>query len=97
MADFTEKQKQDSSYAVPYDEQSANDIYKNARDRVRSINRDPITEKEREPFLKAVKAMEGEGPFGLDEMLNKVLAKKQEQVAAENAAAEDKGPQPQMS
>ncbi len=41
--------------------------------------------------------MEGEGPFGLDEMLNKVLAKKQEQVAAENAAAEDKGPQPQMS
>ena len=92
-----EMQKQDSAYAVPYDEQSANDIYKNARDRVRSINRNPITAKEREPFLKAVKALEGEGPFGLDEMLNKVLAKKQEQVAAENAAAEAEGPQPQMS
>ena len=85
--------EQDKGYALPYDEESAKKQYTMARDNVRHVNRKPITEKEREPILKAVQALKAENrePMGLDEMLTAVNAKKKE--LENQAKAESQGPQ----
>ena len=82
--------EKDKDYPLPYDEESANKQYTTARDKVRSININPITDKERKPFLRAVQALEKEnkGPMKLDEMLTVVKAKDKEIVAQLNAQAE---------
>ncbi|MBP5749406.1 MAG: hypothetical protein J6X24_01295, partial [Firmicutes bacterium] len=90
--------EKDKDYALPYDEKSANDQYVAARNNVRSVNRKPITDEERKPFLEAVRALktENKGPMKLDEMLTAVKAKNKELVEQANAQAE--GPQePQAS
>ena len=83
----------DKGYALPYDEETAKKQYTSARENVRLVNRKPITEKEREPILKAVQALKAENrePMGLDEMLTAVNAKKKE--LADQAEAESQGPQ----
>ena len=83
--------ERDKAYALPYDEKTANEMHQNARNNVRNINRDPITEKERAPFLEAVNALKAEnkGPMGLDDMLKAVKDKNKELIAQ----AEAQGPQ----
>ena len=89
--------EQDKGYALPYDEESANKQHTMARDNVRHVNRKPITEKEQEPILKAVQALNAENrePMGLDEMLTAVNAKKKE--LENQAQAQAEGPQASKS
>ena len=91
-------QKRDEGYALPYDEKTANAQHKIARDNIRQIYRDPITEQDRDLFRPAVQALkdENKGPMKLDDMLTAVHEKRhqlQEQAEAQEAQAG--GPQPQ--
>ena len=87
----------DKGYALPYDEETAKKQYTSARENVRLVNRKPITEKEREPILKAVRALKAENsePMGLDEMLTAVNTKKKE--LEDQAQAQAEGPQASKS
>ena len=57
---------------------------------VYSLNRDPIKEEERAKIRDAVKALEGKGPMGLDDMLKAVQDKNRE---LEQQKAAQAGPQ----
>jgi hypothetical protein len=89
-------QKQDERYALPYDEKTANAQHQAARNNIRQIYRDPITEQDRQLFRPAVQALKAEnkGPMKLDDMLTAVREKhhqlqEQEEVQAPQAS----GPQ----
>ena len=68
----------DRAYPLPYDEKTAKEMHKAARDNIRTMHRDPFTKQELNTISNGVLALYGEGPYELDEMLKKVKEKSRE-------------------